>query len=492
MGNPLSNLALLAWPFVCLLAFARFKPTVAVLISFMGAMLFLPEKVEIKAPFQPLGKQEVAAIGALLGVLLVGAARRRLVAAKPFTSAEILVVIMMIGAFGTSKTNEEPLNYGMANLESLNTWEAISVSVGHIYTYLIPFVLGRALFKTREDALTLLRGFQLAALIYVPFIMTEIVMSPQMHNWVYGFAQHDFIQTMRGGGYRPMVFMGHGLGLTLFLAAACLAGVILTLSKRPSLFRLRGRWLSIFLLVVLIGCKSLGAAIFAFLFTGVLHLFAPRWQLRVLLIFASLIVLYPISRATEVFPHKEIVQFIKDTAGPDRAQSLEFRFTNEADLSKHAAKKPVFGWGRFRRNMIFSPWKDEPVSVSDGYWIVIYGVSGAWGFLCVFGLLLAPIFFLRKRLKKLQTVEDRYLLVGMACMLMMYTVDLLPNGLFTNFPIFFAGAVMGLIRGISDNPPTNYVVGRIEPLQATPPTPAPMADVSPVAPRAAFTGAPSS
>ena len=155
MGNPLSNLALIAWPLVCLAAFARFKPTVAILIAFMGAMLFLPEKVELKAPFQPLGKQEFAAIGAILGVVLVGAARRKLIAAKPFRSAEVIGLVMMIGAFGTSQTNQEPLNYGMANLEPLTTWEAISVCFGHIYTYLIPFVLGRAMFTTRDDARTL-------------------------------------------------------------------------------------------------------------------------------------------------------------------------------------------------------------------------------------------------------------------------------------------------------------------------------------------------
>ena len=80
--NALAFLSLAAWPLVCLAAFARFKPTTALLISFMGAMLFLPEKTEIKVPFQPLGKQEVAAIGALLGVLLVGTARRKLVASN--------------------------------------------------------------------------------------------------------------------------------------------------------------------------------------------------------------------------------------------------------------------------------------------------------------------------------------------------------------------------------------------------------------------------
>jgi hypothetical protein len=450
VGNAFSFIALAGWPLVCLAAFARFKPNVAVLISFMGAMLFLPEKVEIKAPFQPLDKVCMASIGALLGVLLVGEARRKLWKARPFLGSEIWVFVIMLGAFGTSQTNQEPLNYGMASLQPLNTWEAISVCVGDVYNYLIPWIIGRAIFTDREDAKVLLKSFQVGALIYLPFIAVEILMSPQMHNWVYGFAQHDFIQTMRAGGYRPMVFMGHGLGLTLFLAAGILAGMVLTLAKRVSVFRVRGRWVSGFLLIVLLGCKSLGAAIFAFLFTGVLTFMRPKWQLRVLLIFSALVVFYPVSRATEVFPHKEIVQFIKDTAGADRAQSLEFRFDNEAELGKHAAKKPWFGWGRYRRNMLFSPWKDEPISVSDGYWIIIYGVRGVLGFVCLFGMFLTPIFYLRKKLKILQTPEDRYLLVGLACMSMMYTIDLLPNGMFTNYNVFFAGAVMGLIRGISN------------------------------------------
>ena len=469
MPNALAYLALLAWPVVCLGAFARFRPTVAVLIAYMGAMLLLPEKTEIRVPFQPLGKQEFAAIGALLGVLLVGAGRRKLWKAKPFFGAEAWVFVVMAGAFGTSAINKEYLSYGMTNIEALTTWEAISVCVGDIYTYLIPFILGRALFTSREDAITLLRAFQLGAILFVPFILIELVLSPQMHNWVYGFAQHDFIQTMRAGGYRPMVFMGHGLGLTLFLAAAILAGMVLTLAKTPGILRLRGRYLSAGFLSVLLVCKSLGAAIFSFLFAGLLQFLTPKWQMRALVVLACVIVLYPVSRATDVFPHKEIVQFVKDSAGPDRAQSIEFRFVNEEQLSKHAAKKALFGWGRFRRSMLFMPWKDEPVSVADGYWIVLYGQRGVVGFVSMFGMLLTPIFFLRSRMKRLVNREDRYLLVGLACILMLYTIDLLPNGMFSNFPIFFAGALMGLIRGLTDNPAPPAAVAA--PAMATPPLP---------------------
>jgi hypothetical protein len=452
MPNELAYLALLAWPFVCLAAFARFRVPVAVLVCQIGAMLLLPEKTEIRVPFQPLGKQEIAALGTLLGLMLVSAGRKKLWKARPLWGAEAWVYVIMLGALGTSDTNQEPLSYGMTTLESLTTWEAISVAIGDVYTYLIPFIIGRAVFTTRADALTLLRSFQVAALLYLPFIVIELLLSPQMHYWVYGFAQHDFIQTMRGGGYRPMVFTAHGLELSLFLAAGVLAGMVLTLAKAPSILRLRGRYISGFLLVVLISCKSLGAALFALLFTGLLHLLTPRWQMRTMVVLAAVIVLYPVSRAVDVFPHKEIVQFVKDTVGPDRAQSIEFRFTNEEALALHAAKKPLFGWGRYRRSMLFIPWRATPVSVADGFWIVVYGQRGAVGFLCVFALLLTPVFFLRSRMKRLVNREDRYLLVGLTCVGMLYTVDLLPNGLFTNYPVFFAGALMGLIRGMTTNP----------------------------------------
>jgi hypothetical protein len=468
MPNALAYLALLGWPVVCLAAFARFRVPVAVLVCQIGAMLLLPEKTEIRVPFQPLGKQEMAAIGTLLGLLLVGAGRKKLWKAKPLWGAEAWVYVIMLGAWGTSDTNKEPLSYGMTTLESLTTWEAISVAVGDIYTYLIPFIIGRAVFTSRADALTLLRSFQVAAFLYLPFIVIELLLSPQMHYWVYGFAQHDFIQTMRGGGYRPMVFTGHGLALSLFLAAGVLAGMVLTLAKAPGVLRIRGRYVSAFLLLVLISCKSLGAALFAFLFIGLLHALSPRWQMRMMVMLAAVIVLYPVSRAVDVFPHREIVQFVKDTAGPDRAQSIEFRFTNEEALAAHATKKPLYGWGRYRRSMLFIPFRETPVSVADGFWIAIYGQRGAVGFLCLFGMLLTPVFFLRSRMKRIVNREDRYLLVGLTCIGMMYTVDLLPNGLFTNYPVFFAGALMGLIRGMTTNPaPAAVIAPRA-------PTPTPM------------------
>ncbi len=71
---------------------------------------------------------------------------------------------------------------------------------------------------------TIALGVFLGGLSYVPLCLYEIRMSPQLHRILYGFHQHEFVQTLRWGGFRPMVFMNHGLALGLWMTLACLSG----------------------------------------------------------------------------------------------------------------------------------------------------------------------------------------------------------------------------------------------------------------------------
>jgi hypothetical protein len=453
MPNALANLALLAWPGVSVLLFLLFRPPLAVLITFIGAMMYLPEKTVIDLPMQDFGKIEVASIGAMLGCLLSPSARTKLFRHR-FDRYDAMWLLYMLSAFGTTRTNPDGMRYADTIIPGLNTYEGVAMIYSDVLALGIPYLLGRTLFTTRADAKLLLRAFLVAAIAYVPFIAIELVMSPQLHNWVYGFAQHDFIQTMRAGGYRPMAFMAHGLGLTLFLAASALAGVSLTLAQTPGPWRIRGRWLSAVLIAVLLACKSLGAAVFAFGFAAVLHVLKPAAQVRVFMLLCALVLLYPASRASGVFPEKELMSFVINAVGPERAQSLEFRFQNEHELAERASERPWFGWGRFGRSQIFSIWTGQPTSVSDGQWIIIYGVRGMVGFLLFFIALFAPVLSLRSVLARLGDARDRAMLAGLGCIVMLYTVDLIPNGLFTNYPVFVAGALLGLGRGFVREAPT--------------------------------------
>jgi len=122
----------------------------------------------------------------------------------------------------------------------------------------VPFILGRACFRSRAAALDLLKVLVFFGLIYSLFFLFEVRMSPQLHKRIYGFHQHPFTQTLRGEGYRPMVFLRTGLVVAIFnmttaLAAWLLVSLNVKLTRRWT-FRGPAAYLT---LVVAVG-RSLG------------------------------------------------------------------------------------------------------------------------------------------------------------------------------------------------------------------------------------------
>ena len=80
-------------------------------------------------------------------------------------------------------------------------------------TWGAPYLLGRLYFSEPAALRDLALATVSAALAYVPFCLWEIRMSPQLHAIVYGLQPFGFGQAIRFGGYRPSVFMTHGLML---------------------------------------------------------------------------------------------------------------------------------------------------------------------------------------------------------------------------------------------------------------------------------------
>lgn len=65
------------------------------------------------------------------------------------------------------------------------------------------------------------RFLVIAGLIYTVPMLYEIRMSPQLHTIFYGYFPHSFGQQARGGGFRPVVFMGHGLLVGFLRLSSC-------------------------------------------------------------------------------------------------------------------------------------------------------------------------------------------------------------------------------------------------------------------------------
>ena len=139
----------------------------------------------------------------------------------------------------------------------------------------------------------------------------------------------------------------------------------------------------------LVLCKSLGALIIAIILVPIALLCRPRVQLLIAVCIAGIVMTYPILRGVNVIPVLDIVNFAEDI-DQARAQSLAFRFSHEDVLLEHARERPVFGWGSWGRNRVFNE-QGQDVSVSDGTWIIEFGVGGWVRYISVFGLLCWPV-----------------------------------------------------------------------------------------------------
>ncbi|MBV5327317.1 MAG: hypothetical protein JZU65_06720, partial [Chlorobium sp.] len=82
----------------------------------------------------------------------------------------------------------------------------------------VPFLAGRIYFKDESTIKDLHRGIIIGGLIYMVLCLYEIRMSPQLNNMLYGFFPHSWVQHLRYGGFRPIVFMQHGLMVALWMA----------------------------------------------------------------------------------------------------------------------------------------------------------------------------------------------------------------------------------------------------------------------------------
>jgi hypothetical protein len=432
-----------------LVAFALLPPTRAALLILFGGLLFLPEKLAFDAPLiPPLDKHAIVAMCLMIGVLLFGSKSLR--RARPGRGIDILLLLsILIVPVGRVLTNSDTLHYGPLVISGLALSDILSLMLNQLLGPCIVFFLGRTLFRTTEEARSLLRALVFAALVYVPFCLVELRFSPQWHVWIYGFRQSAFNQSVRGGSYRPMVFMAHGLALAMLCLASVIAAVMLAKARVTLSRHLSPRKAALGLGGLLAVLSSAGALIYGIVSVPMLILMRAKMVLRIACFLACIVAIYPVLRATDVFPSKALVDFAARFSH-ERASSLRFRFENEDVLLKKALERPLFGWGWHGRNRVYD--RDGlDQTVTDGAWIVTLGYEGVVGLVFQFALLLIPIFLALARVDQLEN-SDQALLAGTALITVFYALDLLPNGMFNDLPMFFSGALTGLSQGLSTQP----------------------------------------
>jgi hypothetical protein len=444
-----SQIALVLFIPVSISLFFVLRPQRAALVAILGGDMFLPELVNFKLPFlPPLEKHNLPYICVLIGCLL---RRRSLLTVCKERWYLFFVFALVAGAAVTGLTNGEPVAVERFHppCPGIHLTDGLYSAAVYLSVVMLPFYLGWALFRSESELRALLAAIVLAALIYVPFVFWELRMSPNLHLWVYGYMQHDFAQTIRGTGYRPMVFMTHGLSLARFLFIGTCSAMLLGRLK-GTVWGVPARPLGWFLLVVLILCKSVGAIAFALVAVPLLIRSKPATQVRVAFVVALFVGLYPLLRASDLIPTEQILSATRALVGEDRTESLGFRFMNEGLLLEKARRHLAFGWGQYGRN--FAPMGWDGRAVADGYWVIQIGILGLVGFITTFGTMLVPLLLVRSRLKAIVYEPHRILIAGVALTSSLVALDWIPNGLFAPYPYLIVGALAGASRELGLSP----------------------------------------
>lgn len=360
----------------------------------------------------------------------------------------LLVISLFVSPLLTTLTNGEARFVGGGvYVQGMRLYDAGAMISGAFVT-LLPFVLARRHLATPEAHRMLLRIFCIGGLAYTVPMMYEMRMSPQLNVDIYGYFPHSFAQHVRGGHYRPVVFLHHGLWLGIMIAGMVLAAAALWRARdgaRPA----RWLWACLWLLLMLFLSRTLGAFGITLLLLPLVLLAGRRLQMMVIAALAIVILLYPALRGAGLIP----VQTIYEAAlniNVDRANSLNYRLVNEDALLALANEKPLGGWGMWGRNLVYDA-GGQPISVTDGAWVILVGVGGWVGYIGTFGLLGLPLALLALRGRK---TPVPLVTIGLGFMLIANLIDLIPNATLTPLTWLLAGAIAGFYeRGMAEADP---------------------------------------
>jgi hypothetical protein len=383
---------LFAWPILVALLFPRLRLRHAVIAAFIVGLLFLPQcewaPESIPGP-KPLaypgfefGKKNVISYAILLALLVHDP--RRLAKFRP-RWLDLPMLAWCLCPFASCLEN------------GVGVGAAFSQTRDQTLEWGVPYFVGRMYLTDLAACRDLALGILLGALVYVPLCLIEVKMSPQLHMKVYGYYQHEFLQTIRLGGYRPMVFMKHGLAVSFFMVSGTLiafwlwwTGALTSLRLFPGKAPVRTGWLLLILATTTLLCRSSGALVLGAVAALALLLTSTLRTRMVMILLLSIAPLYLTDRVTGRYVGQNTVDWLRLNFNADRAASYEFRLINEGMLMEKAFQRPVFGWSGWGRARIVDE-HGKDLAITDGLWIITLGCWGFTGLILLYVSMLLPV-----------------------------------------------------------------------------------------------------
>ncbi|MFW5652869.1 MAG: O-antigen ligase family protein [Planctomycetota bacterium] len=413
------QIALLGWFLVVPAFFLLLPPRRAVLAAFLVAWLFLPVGALQLSGLPNVDKMWMTSMGTLLGVLIFDAGR--LFSFRP-RWYDIFIVALCCSPLLSSISN------------GLGVYDGLSNSFEKSVNWGLPYFFGRIYFNNLTALRELAIGILIGGLLYVPLALYEVRMSPQLHNLVYGYFPHVWAQTKRFDGWRPQVFMPHGLALGFWMASATLIAIWLWVSKsKIRLARVHIGFAAAALLLTTFLAKSVnGWMLLAMGLTVMGCIALRRLPLPRRLVLVGVIAIAPTYmalRTTSLWQGEVVVPAVATLIHPNRARSLEYRLEAEELLVDRAMERPLLGWGGWGRHRVVSE-EGYDLATTDGQWIIQFGKHGFFGLIAWAGVLLIPPLLVARRLP---SSTWRHPLVAptiaLATIVSLYAVDSLLNAM---------------------------------------------------------------
>lgn len=451
MGNPTVLAALLAWPILMVVLVAFMPARRVVMVSIIGGNLFLPQAQIVLPGFPNYSKPLASGLGALLAAMIMSTPK--LLSWRP-GRIDLFFFAFLLAPGVSSLTN------------GLGSYDAFAETVNRFLEWGVAYWVGRALLTDNAAMRELAVAFVIGGLVYLPLCVWESVMSPQLHHQLYGFRPSSFRMTKRWGGWRPMVFMQHGLAVAAWMGATAVVGWVLWRSRAVTVIAgVPVKLAAIGLVVGTIGLRSTGAAILVVMLivaAEVVQAFRSRVILMVLLLAPAGYIALRVAG----WEGEQLVSFAQ-SIDESRASSLNTRLENDAIIVDKAMERPMFGWGGWGRWRVKDPVTGKDITISDSWWGILVGSTGVFGLVATYGTFIAPMFVMIRR-KTSSRIFDQAQgaawAVGLAVLL--FVIDTLANAMPNSSFMLASGAMAGFVsrprRAVAaqTGPPPGVPAGR--------------------------------
>jgi hypothetical protein len=420
------------------------EPQTALLIVVVGGFLLLPVYSFEFSGLPAYDKFTAIAISAIAGEFFSGRFRTH---PFVFEKADIpIVVFTFFSPIATALSNGLGLYTGIAGLyiNFMQWW--------------VFYWAGRRYFKDSASMRKLTLMMVIGGLVYFPFMMIEVRLSPQLHRIVYGFHPHSFLQQMRNGGFRPTVFLSHGLVVAQWAVFSAISAYWLWKSRAvPKLKKVSMLILALMMAGAAVLCKSSAPIVFMLVGFGVATLSRASRSARIIEIMLLIPYLYFVLRISNILPISLLQAEMEKYFNPDRVASALMRFRQEDLFGARAALRPILGWAGYQRG-----WPRDPrtgqlaIAMVDSVWIIQYSTNGLVGLLSSFlsmgiGAWMVVREYLKSkssRLKGAFGIPIDGLVISL--LLSIFILDCLFNGGGNPVPLVFAGALVSYAKSLRD------------------------------------------